>query len=332
MEAIIPASMPENITCPRCFFTISSAAPVQFCPRCGLKDVATIASDTAPLDIHCDGRLYRVEGRLAIGSISTIYRCRFDEGRRPFEGVFKIAREPMSNALVANESQVLRHLHQSDHDKRFAPFLPTVRHSFAYGTDTPRQANVLTLHDLIHSPDDLYTLGEVRAFHDKGLDGRDVAWIWRRLLNILGFAHSTGVVHGAVLPMHVLIEPKDHKLVLIDWCFATWPGDPPKSIALTGGYDAWYKRDGASSRPPTPAVDVAFGARCMIELLGGNAIEGTVPPTIEPGLARHFERCLGGNADAWKMLEDFDRLIEAMWGPRKFRELPMPSKRKNVQR
>jgi len=115
--------------------------------------VATIATDTAPLDIHCDGRLYRVEDRIAIGSICTIYRCRFDQGHRPVEGVFKIAREPMSNALVSNESQVLRHLHQADRDKRFGAFLPTVRSSFAYGTDIPRQANVLTLHDLIHSPD-----------------------------------------------------------------------------------------------------------------------------------------------------------------------------------
>jgi len=67
-------------------------------------------------------------------------------------------------------------------------------------------------------------------------------------------------------------------------------------------------------------------------LLGGKALQATVPPTVEPGLSRHFERCLSGNGDAWKMLEDFDRLIEAMWGPRKFRELPMPPKRKKVQR
>jgi len=324
--------MPETFTCPRCFLTISSSAPPQFCPRCGLKDVATIASDTAPLDIHCDGRLYRVEDRIDIGSICTLYRCRFEEDRRSVEGVFKIAREPMSNTLVVNESKVLRHLHPSDAEKRFSPFLPTVRHSFAYGSDVPRQANVLTLHEEIRSPDELYTLGEVRAAYPKGLDGRDVAWIWRRLLNILGFVHASGVVHGAVLPMHVLIEPKEHKLVLIDWCFASWPGEAAKPVAITGGYDAWYKRDGAAMRPPTRSVDVAFGARCMIELLGGNPLETTVPSTIEPGLTRHFERCLGGTADAWKMLEDFDRLIEAMWGRRRFRELPMPQKRKNLQR
>jgi serine/threonine protein kinase len=324
--------MAETFTCPRCFFTISSSTPAGFCPRCGLKDVATIASDTAPLDIHCDGRFYRVEDRIAIGSICTIYRCRLEEGRRTVEGLFKVAREPMSNALVVNESRVLRHLQQADRDGRFGAFLPTVRHSFAYGVDPPRQANVLTLHDLIRSPDELYTLGEVRAFHARGLDGRDVAWIWRRLLNVLGFVHSAGVVHGAVLPMHVLIEPREHKLVLIDWCFASWPGEPAKPVALTGGYDAWYRRDGASTRAPTPAIDVAFGARCMIELLGGNPLDATVPPTVEPGLGRHFERCLSGNADAWKMLGDFDRLIEAMWGPRKFRELPMPPKRPSLQR
>ena len=41
-----------------------------------------------------------------------------------------------------------------------------------------------------------------------------MAWVWRRLLTIVGFAHANHVVHGAVLPPHVVIEPKEHKLLL----------------------------------------------------------------------------------------------------------------------
>jgi len=29
---------------------------------------------------------------------------------------------------------------------------------------------------------------------------------------------------------------------------------------------------------------------------------------------------------AWKLLDDFDRLIDAMWGPRRFKKMSMPPK------
>jgi hypothetical protein len=68
----------------------------------------------------------------------------------------------------------------------------------------------------------------------------------------------------------------------------------------------------------------------MIELLGGDPLGEEFPEAVDPAIQRHFQRCLGSatgkRPDAWKLLEDFDRLIETLWGPRKFRELPMPPK------
>jgi hypothetical protein len=68
----------------------------------------------------------------------------------------------------------------------------------------------------------------------------------------------------------------------------------------------------------------------MIELLGGDAMEETFPPAVDPAIERHLRRCLGAatsqRPDAWKLLDDFDRLIETLWGPRKFRVLTMPAR------
>ena len=180
----------------------------------------------------------------------------------------------------------------------------------------------------------------MKAQYPAGLDGRDVAWFWRRLLSVLGFAHANGVVHAAVLPMHVLIEPRDHKLLLIDWCCAVHGAahDPRPPAVLTGGYRPWYKRESATKRPPTPALDVAFGSRCMIDLLGGDAAAAAFPPNVEPALERYFRRCLGygdgpggpdapaRQPDAWKLLDDFDRLIGILWGRRQFRPMTLPPK------
>ena len=44
------------------------------------------------------------------------------------------------------------------------------------------------------------SLDEVRCAYPDGVDARDAAWMWRRLLVAIGPAHRAGVVHGAVLP------------------------------------------------------------------------------------------------------------------------------------
>ena len=329
------------LTCPRCIHPLPHAADQRFCPHCGLPGARHAAADAAPLELRIGGRTYRVLGRLAFGSICAIYRCCFDDGT---QGVFKVARDPCANHLVANEAQVLRRLHAQDAVGRFTPFLPAVEASLAIddhrtaASHPARRANILRMHEEIRSPDELFTLAEVRGHYRTGLDARHVAWIWRRLLSALGFAHLHGVVHAAVLPMHVLIEPRGHKLLLIDWCSATHDAGPaPRTTTvITGGHLDWYKRSGGISRPPTPALDTALAARCMIHLLGGDPVTAQLPLAVEPVLARHFQRCLAVPAGpvqgrdlplAWKVLDDFDRLIAALWGPRRFVPLAMPARR-----
>jgi hypothetical protein len=324
-----------TVTCPRCYSDLPLRPELKFCPRCGLPNVAQAALDTSPLDISTGGRRYRVFDRLAIGSVCAVYRCRFSAGRGETEGVFKIVRDPCANNLVVNEAEVLRQLHERDDEKRFAPFLPLVEDSIAVQGDAaapPRQANVLRMHRDIRSPGELYTLAEVLRQYPAGLDARDVAWIWRRLLSILGFVHVQGVVHGAVLPMHVMIEPREHKLILVDWCCAVQepPNPGTRLTVISGGHLAWYKKESLAANPPTPALDIALGARCMVELLGGDPLSLDFPNNVDPAIQRNLLRCVGAGPssglDAWKLLDDFDRLIEVLWGPRQFRVLTMPPK------
>ena len=299
-------------TCPRCYGPVPPAAA--FCRRCGAAAVAPSA-DARPVDVTVAGRTYRVGQRIAVGSRCVVYRCRVGHG----EGTFKLARDAVSNGAVAREAEALRHLHAADPAGRHTPFVPTVVESFGYFAHdgaSPRHANVLRLHPDVRSPaDDLYTLAEVRAAYPAGLDARDMAWIWRRLLTVLGFAHQSGVSHGAVLPVHVLIGPADHKLVLIDWCAAAVPGRVPLPVppAVPAAYREWVAVD----RFATPAADVRAASRCMRDLLG----------PADPAVTRHLDRAgQGTSTDAWQLRDEFDRLIETLWGSRQFRPLTMPPK------
>jgi serine/threonine protein kinase len=320
------------LTCPRCLKSPLKAS-ARFCPRCGLADVLQAASNAGPQDIPVGGSVFRVLDRIAAGSIANVYRCRFFEGPNEIEGVIKIVRDARTNSLLNNEAATLRRLHGADPSNRYTPFLPWPQATFAVNDGPaaqPRQALVLRMHPEIRSPDELYTLEEVRDHFPQGLDQRQVAWIWRRVLSILGYAHSQGTVHGAVLPPHILIEPRTHKLLLIDWSCAIPAGSGQTLRVISGGHLAWYKREYASSRSPTPAIDVALAARSMIYLLGGDPVTGMIPPAVDPALQRHFARCISRGPtpglEAWRLLDDFDKLIEALWGPRRFVALELPAR------
>jgi hypothetical protein len=327
---VYSSHVPETtFVCPRCLFRGAAARGLRFCPRCGLDDVVSAAADAAPIDIRTPKHVYRVLDRIAYGDLANVYRCRFPVNGREAEGVIKIARDARTNQPLRNEARVLDLLHAADRELRFSPFLPAVEESFAYCQDAPseaRQANVLRAHGSIRSVDELYTLEEVRRCYPGGIDARDMAWIWRRLLSILGFAHANHLVHGAVLPPHVLIEPREHKLLLVDWSNAVRRGETLQTIA--GGYRPWYQTGVArAGRPATALLDLSLAARCMIDLVGGDAINIAFPRNFPPALVAYFNRCFTGAPEAWHLLDDFDRLIEVLWGKRAFRVLELPPKR-----
>jgi hypothetical protein len=132
--------------------------------------------------------------------------------------------------------------------------------------------------------------------------------------------------------MHVMIEPREHKLVLIDWCGAVADArrNPRPPALLSAGHLPWYGPGGAD-RPAAPGLDVALAARCMIYLVGGDPVGQVFPWKFDPRLEHYFRGCLGAtnlsSVDAWQLLADFDRLIEQLWGRRRFRVLTMPPRR-----
>nr|WP_296066512.1 hypothetical protein [uncultured Actinoplanes sp.] len=150
-------------------------------------------------------RLYAERGSLS-GDIADLFR----QGDR----LLKIPRSPRDNDMMTAEAEALRKL-RADGDPRFRPYAPELLDSFTH-EDAGRRRRVV---NVLERLDGFVPLSEV---HD--LDPRDAAWMWRRLLVALGWAHRAGVVHGAVFEEHVLIHPAEHGVVLVDWCLAAARG------------------------------------------------------------------------------------------------------------
>lgn len=262
---------------------------------------------------------YRLTGDPIGGDLAELYTARAEPGR---DVLLKMPRDRRDSDLVEREAVALRQLPR-DGDGKFLPYVPRLVESFRHRdatTGTQRRVNAIAALDGFHS---LASVG--RAFPD-GVDPRDVAWMWRRLLVGLGFAHRAGVLHGAVLPDHVMIHPGKHGLVLVDWCYSV-PGcyahaDPSGRVpAMVDHHADRYPPEVPGRRRASPATDIFMATRCMTDLMGDKA----------PKAMRSFARGCTLPAqnrrpsDAWRLLAELDELLEKLYGPRRFRPFHLPA-------
>lgn len=64
------------------------------------------------------------------------------------------------------------------------------------------------------------SMADVLLHQRHGIDPRHVVWIWRRVLDILGYVHGNGWTHGRLLAEHLLVQPRDHGILVTGWRLA----------------------------------------------------------------------------------------------------------------
>jgi serine/threonine protein kinase len=265
---------------------------------------------TGPATITSRTATYRVGPRLAADELAE-YRSAQSDGH---EVVLKVARRPTDNDLLRNEARSLRLLRTVD--PQWTSYLPELRDSFTYRDQSTGADHVVNALD---HPQGMVSLTAVRAAYPSGLDPRDAAWVWRRLLVALGVAHRAGLVHGAVVPDHVLIQAEQHGLVLTNWCFAVPEGEPVPAVVAR--YRDWYPPEILNRGLATPGSDVYLATRCMLALMRDPV----------PGPLRAFARgCLlaapkARPSDAWDLLAELDDVLGHIYGPRRFRPFALPA-------
>lgn len=235
--------------------------------------------------------------------------------------LIKYPRAPADNDLMAREVTALRQARirltgRDEHGLAFFPRLERTQRQRDPGTGKVRQVNTLRLLDGFR------TLEEVQAAYPDGIHPRDAAWMWRRLLTAIGYAHKAGLVHGAVLPQHILIHPGGHGLVLADWCYSqASPGGSGRLPAMVTRYEDWYP-PGTRTASWGPGGDIWLSARCMITVMGDAAV---------PQMTSFARGCMLARADrqpddAWQLLAELDDLLGRLFGPRKFHTFTMPAR------
>ncbi len=233
--------------------------------------------------------------------------------------LLKISRIVGGDKLLDNEQKVLTELLSKAGTGTYSHYLPILSESFLAKDKIQKRINVFV------SENGFYTLEDVHAQHPK-LEGRHLAWIFKRMLTILGFTHKQHTVHGAFLPSHVMLNAENHGLKLIGWGHSVKLDTTIKTISLK--YKDWYPKEVINKKLANNSTDIFMAAKCIVYLAGGDLITNKMPSSIPPKMQRFFKSCvLEGQkmrpADAWKLLEEFDGLLAEMYGKPKFHKLEM---------
>lgn len=259
---------------------------------------------------------YHVESAIAQGDLSTVYGAYFiDEKGVKNNVVVKVIDDPADNDLAQNEIRVLRMINEETGSQK--KHLPVLIDQFR---TSDGQIGIVLRRIEGH---DLRSVRENERYR-QGVPQKHAVWMLNRLLSVLGYVHSKGIVHGNIEPAHLMIRPKDHNLFLIDWSYAivnpAETGDGFK--VFTEDFSAPEVKD---KKPPLPASDLYSVGKCMVYVLGGDLKTNKMPPSVDVRLQRFIqffvrESPLQRVQDAWEMHGQLMKLIEELWGPRRFLE------------
>lgn len=283
--------------------------------------------------IQTPRRKYIVTGLFAEGDLADVYRCTYEEDGKENQAAFKIAQSAGDNDFMENEARILGAMYaKKQKEERFYRYLPKPVDSFSLRAGTghssaPRRVNVVQLADG-HVP-----LSAVMAAYPKGVDYRDAVWMFKRCLAGLWYAHRQKlVVHGAVLPPHLLVHPTGHGCKIVDWCYAVqdWPSKKNHVKAISKAYRAYYAPEILAKKPVTPQTDLYMLGKTIVALLGGDVATARMPDTVpKPVRAFISSLCIESQSkrpdDAGKLHEEFDALLESVVGKPKYRPLEMPA-------
>lgn len=279
-----------------------------------------------------DTGLYGARGSLAQPVVFTSKRGKYTAVREADGGdvcriletdderLVKIVRHPRDNDLVANEARVLKHLKAEDKYDQYFNYLPDLVDSF--GVRRARVARRANVFENLRGSGFL----DLEEIVDRmgSLDPKHIAWLFRRVLVILGVAHRSGVVHGAVLPEHLLIHPTMHGLVLVDWCYSVI--DPKNSgeriKAIVPARRDFYPKEVLEKKPTVPEVDIYMAAKSMLYALDESRPGGRQFKAFFQGCTLPLQK---NPEDAWGLKTEFTEMIDRLW-TRKYIPLEVPAR------
>jgi hypothetical protein len=281
------------------------------------KMTSVADSVRSPQIVKSPRRDYSALGMFTVGDVADIHFGQNSENGKLTDYIIKIARTEAAHVMLEAEKSALTALHSAAGDKVYRKCYPLIAESFPVRDRIQKRVNVFT-----HSPG-FHPLTWILSRH-KRLDGHHIGWLFKRVLMTIGFAHQQKLVHGAVTPDHILVNPSTHGIMLVGWGQSVELGKPIRFMKK--GVEAFkYPPEVRAKKPATAGTDIYMAALCM-KLCWLRP--GQEPIGVPKKLVRFVESCLleGQNMrsnDALELHDKFSDTLRDEYGPPKFVTLAM---------
>lgn len=249
---------------------------------------------------------YEIVRQLGKGSSLNYHICRNEADEWQ---VLAIASTAEQNAVIDRTGYLLGRLNESSEEceKEFAEqthsgrrihydwLFPLVVDEFTLHEQGERRVNILSFPEV-----DLRKAFALEQLIEKKqrVDLKTSAWIMGRLLKLLGFLHESNVL-TPVLISNFLLEPENHRLLMLNWADAVI-GDVPT--------------------PAQQCFTIKQAAECVLLLLGAKYNDGAWHYGYElEGDEGHYIQCLqsfhgGSYTDAFQAHTAFYDTVDSLWG------------------
>jgi hypothetical protein len=243
------------------------------------------------------------------------------ESDKAAQCVVRAGRDPRNNDLMKTEADVLAAL-PAKLEPKHAAYFPVLLDSFEVQEgSTKRRANVFV------PSVGAVTLEAVRAAYPKGLDVKDAAWMWNRMLEALHLLHGQGFVHGNVTPDRFTIIPDTHVGTLRDFAYAVKAGG--KAKAISPKWRTFYPPELTEKKELDFSADLFSAAHCMNFLLGADLGSTRIPAGIPVAVAGLLRACWLGKAhrvkSAQELHADFKEVRKGLGWKSEFRAFSVPT-------
>ncbi|OGL63184.1 hypothetical protein A2839_03850, partial [Candidatus Uhrbacteria bacterium RIFCSPHIGHO2_01_FULL_47_10] len=268
------------------------------------------------------GRLYLIDRHIGTGDKSDVFLARTDD-ETPERLVLKRLRETADGDLHDHEIDVLNRLAKSvvRGSVHFSQFVPQI--AFSQNSKTEKPVIAFRERGTFH-----FTVADVMREYPEGADFKTAVWIWKRMLMILDWVHANRLVHGAILPDHILLDVPNHNARLLDWGYAELFGGSLKAFSESNR--AFYPAEVLGGSPLDPRLDIAMMTRCVIALLGGDPVRKILPSSVPDAFRVWMLEEAGYDSlrtvcdNAYALHERVSATAKQVYGPPSFHALSMP--------
>lgn len=205
-----------------------------------------------------------------------------------------------------------------------AGFFPTFVERFAFRDGRSARGKTAVVYE---RHDGLVSLRDVKRAYPDGINARDAAWMFRKLLFAVGVASDCSIIHGGITPDTVYIHPGLHGLVLEGWGSSVRVGElshgeKPTVAVVDSSWKLLYPEEIVNGWVCSTGSDV-FMATKIFEWLTSSSTLTRELQRFVLGMTENSARSRH-SVNPWTVRDDFTGLIERLWGPRKWRDFTVP--------